>query len=295
MNKLVLIALCLAGTAALCVHQRAALDQMRQRTALLRPLLESLRKEQLALEVRHQDLQRALAGAQSRQKAPASETPSSPSALAEAVVPPDPAVGGGWPSGKSYFYLPKRVLASIGITGGLCQGNRLTDYTAVLFGITPAEREAVDAALDTLWNNFRALEIQGMEPTECPERFNWPVTNAVAYRIPALTNEMPALRAEFDAAVQSALGSTRAELLRPAFDEHFQENLNNLGASTRIVAFARNLENGYPVEMVFDETRKVGDAHLMDPLNVPRSPDAPTCYYARLLGIELPKPAEPEP
>ncbi len=148
---------------------------------------------------------------------------------AEQFIPPDPSIGGGWPGGTSYFYLPKRVLGSVGISSGLCQSNRLTDDTAVLFGVSPPEREAVDAALDTLWRNFRSLEIQKMTQVDVP---------------------------------------------------------------ARIIAFGKDPRTQFPRVMVVDENRRVWDTRLLNPLNVPTSSDDPVYYYARLLGIELPQPAD---
>jgi hypothetical protein len=66
----------------------------------------------------------------------------------------------------------------------------------------------------------------------------------------------------------------------------------SLGESTRITAFGKDSQSEFQRVMIADETRKVWETRLLNPLNAARSPDDPVYYYARLLGVELPQPVE---
>src|SRR5207249_3693477 len=176
-------------------------------------------------EERRSDLQRQLNASQDRRRAMQEGPAAAPARESGEIAPPDPARRGGWPAHAQYFYLPKKDLSSVGY--GLFQGNRMTDDAATLFGMTNAERQAVDAAYDDMWRRFRDVEIQGMEPVEKPKKWTHG-EKGISYRIPSLEKEARDLRSSFESSLQQTLGITRAQYLLEASREHISTKLDDL-------------------------------------------------------------------
>src|SRR5258708_5563172 len=66
-------------------------------------------------------------------------------AIPSSLVPPmDPAREGLWPANKPYCYLSKKHLETIGFVP-FAQEERLTSEAAILFGMSPVEKSAVNS------------------------------------------------------------------------------------------------------------------------------------------------------
>jgi len=200
-------------------------------------------------------------------------------------VPPDPARRGGWPANAQYFYLPKKDLASVAYR--LFAGNRLTDEASTLFGMTAAERQAVDAAYDDLWRRFRDVEIQGMEPVEKPRKWTHG-EQGISYRIPSLEKEARALRTSFESTLQQTLGSTRAQYLLEAAGEHISMKLDDLGADARIISFFEVHQPNGDAQMMYASLNERTGTGWARVIQEPLEEDSQAAYYARLFGVDVP-------
>lgn len=307
MNNLLITFATLLAAGVVLVEQHVSLARMRARNEQLATQADVLRARMARLDERSARLQRQLSEEQEvlnavRQQNPEVNPPSSP-----ALVPPDPACHGGWPTTTPYFYLPKKDLACVGYR--LLEGQRLTEVAATLFGMTPAERQAVDAAYADLYRKHRQLEIERMKPVEMPASrkelpqsspwryfspYLWEKASGyIAYNIPSLESQAGVLSNEFASAIEQALGKVRAGYLLPAADTCIARRmddtsrLNNLAWNARLVAFFQvpgphgrtNLVYAVANEGVNGWTRTI-----QSPVN----PDSQEAYYAQLFGVDLP-------
>jgi hypothetical protein len=95
------------------------------------------------------------------------------------------------------------------ITAPLPWTNRLSDDAAILFGMTPTDREAVDEAYHKLWETFHQLCLGTVERID-PEP-GWPIPVVSEYHIPRHTNEASAVLAELKPTFRPVLGTPRAD------------------------------------------------------------------------------------
>jgi hypothetical protein len=284
MSNLIIMIGVLAAAGAIFLNQRVSLANVHSANNQLASQSGVLRTRAGEWEQRQAVLQRQLAESEDRLRHLQEKQTARPSPNSEQIVPPDPARQGGWPANGLYFYLPKKDLGSVGYR--LLEGNRLTDDATLLFGMTAAEREAVDAAYDKMWRKFRELEIQRMEPAETPNKWTH-MQDSISYRIPSLETEARALRAEFEAGLQQTLGAARAKYLSEAADDFLSRNLDDLGQHARIISFGYiHQPNGEVQRMygILDEATRVGNARTFTELEA----DWPISYYARLFGIDVP-------
>jgi len=284
MSNLIIITGVLDAAGAIFLNQRGSLANVQSANKQLASQSAVLHTRAGEWEQRQAVLQRQLAKSEDRLRHLQEKQTAPPSPNSEQIVPPDPARQGGWPANGLYFYLPKKDLGSVGYR--LFDGNRLTDDATLLFGMTAAEREAVDAAYDQMWRRFRELEIQRMEPAETPKKWTH-MQDSISYRIPSVETEARALRAEFEAGLQQTLGATRAKYLSEAADDFLSRNLDDLGQHARIISFGYiHQPNGEVQRMygILDEATRVGNARTFTELEA----DWPISYYARLFGIDVP-------
>jgi len=284
MSNLIIIIGVLAAAGAIFLKQRVSLENIHRANQQLASQSGVLRARAAEWERQQAVLQRQLAASEDRLRQLQEKQKALPSPNTEPIIPPDPIRQGGWPAKALYFYLPKKDLGSVGYR--LFEGNRLTDDTTLLFGMTAAERESVDAAYDQMWRRFRELEIQRMEPAETPKKWTH-MQDSTSYRIPSLETEARALRAEFEARLQQSLGATRAKYLSEAADDFLARNLDDLGQHARIISFGYiHQPNGEVHRMygILDEATHVGNARSFTELEA----DWPISYYARLFGVDVP-------
>ncbi len=284
MSNLIIIIGVLAAAGAIFLKQRVSLENIQRANQQLASQSGVLRARAAEWERRQAVLQRQLAGCEDRLRQLQEKQTALPSPITGQIVPPDPTRQGGWPAKAPYFYLPKKDLGSVGYP--LFEGNRLTDDATLLFGMTPTEREMVDAAYDQMWRRFRQLEIQRMEPVETPKKWTH-MQDSISYRIPSLESEARALRADFESSLQQTLGATRAIYLLEAADDYLHRNLDDLGQHARIISFGYIHQPKGQVQRMYgilDEATGVGEARSFTELE----PDWPISYYARLFGIDVP-------
>jgi len=284
MNNLVLILAVLAATGAVVLKQTRSLaavrienHQLNRQRELLRTHLADLEKRQSSLEERTKAARQEVS--QLSEQAPGGNLPSE-----DPIVAPDPLRQGGWPQAVSYFYLPKRDLKSVGYS--VFEKDRLSDEAAALFGMSAAERESVDAAYNRLWQDFRALEIQSLEPVPQPDQWK-NMIESTSYRIPALDHEANELRNGFETVVNQALGPTRTVYLMEAVNGFLASKLDDLGQHARVISFGYwRQPSGQmsPMYGVIDETEGTADARGFKELDL----DWPITYYARLFGVNVP-------
>jgi RNA polymerase sigma factor (sigma-70 family) len=209
MNNLILILVVLAAAGAVVLNQTRSLAVIRIENHQLNNQRERLRTHLADLERRRGELEEHTRAARQEISRWSEQAPSVSRQNPDPIVAPDPLRQGGWPQGTSYFYLPKRDLKSVGYM--VFDRDRLSDEAAALFGMSAAEREAVDAAYNRLWQDFRALEIQSLEPVPPPDRWKTMV-ESISYRIQALDREAGELRTEYETAVNQILGPTRTPI-----------------------------------------------------------------------------------
>jgi hypothetical protein len=284
MSNLTIIIGVLAAAGAIFLNQRVSVANVHSANKQLASQSGVLHARAAGWEQRQAVLQRQLAQTEDRLRHLQEKQTALPSPNTEQILAPDTTRKGGWPANGLYFYLPKKDLGSVGYR--LLEGNRLTDDATLLFGMTAAEREAVDAAYDQMWRRFRELEIQRMEPAETPKKWTQ-MQDSISYRIPALESEARALRAGFESSLQQTLGATRAKYLSEAADDFLSRNLDDLGQHARIISFGFVHQPNGEVQRIYgilDEVTGVGNARTFTELEA----EWPISYYARLFGIDVP-------
>jgi hypothetical protein len=299
MNNLVIIILTFLTAGALFLrarglwaHAQATNRQLASQAAVLAAHADRLKARRLVLERQLAQRQTELQNARRQQRR--LPTP------VQTLVPPDPSRNGGWPDHQPYFYLPKKDLDSVGYK--LFENGRLTGDAATLFGMTAPEREAVDGAYDDLWHRFRQLEIDRMKPVEMPPQpdTNSPVwryvspfiwthlrPGTVAYHIPALGQDVDALRTGFADSLQRILGSARADYLAGAVNDYVARNLDDLGQNARTIAFIPFSQPNGQTDLVYCVVNEGIDGTTTS-LPRPLAPDSQAAYYAQLFGVDLP-------
>jgi len=143
--------LALVAGGLLFLRERIVFVEVRASTRQLQAQIGSLGEQLSRLEQSRSELERRLAAARDQART------SSHAEAQRVVMPPNPDRNGGWPADEPYFYLPKHDLPGVGlvafmtnapvlntITAPLPWTNRLSDDAAILFGMTPTDREAVD-------------------------------------------------------------------------------------------------------------------------------------------------------
>lgn len=203
------------------LRERIVFVEARASTRQLQTQIGSLGEELSRLERSRSELERHLTEARDQAR-----TSGQAEVQARAVVPPNPDRNGGWPTNEPYFYLPKHDLPSVGlvafmtntavvtsyianITAPIPWTNRLSDDAAIVFGMTPTERETVDEAYHELWEKFRHLGLGRVERID-PEP-GWQIPVVSEYHIPRLTNEVRAVLAELKRTLRPVLGTLRAD------------------------------------------------------------------------------------
>jgi hypothetical protein len=199
--------LVLAAGVTLFLRERIVFVEAHANTRQLQAQVGSLGEQLSRLEQSRSELERRLTEARDQAR-----TSGHAEAQARVVVPPNPDRNGGWPTNEPYFYLPKRDLPSVGLVAfekSLPWTNRLSDDAAILFGMTPTDREAVEEACHKSWETFRQLGLGRVERID-PEP-GWHIPVVSEYHVPRLTNEASAVLAELKPTFRAVLGTPRAD------------------------------------------------------------------------------------
>lgn len=187
--------LALAASGLLFLHERIAFVEVRASTRQLQAQIGSLDEQLSRLEQSRSELERRLAEARDQAR-----TSGQTEAQARLVVPPNPDRNGGWPANEPYFYLPKHDLPWVGLVAFMTNAareetprsfvisaplpwtNRLSNDAAILFGMTPTDREAVDEAYHKLWETFHQLCIDRVERIDPEPGWSIPVVSEYTFR-----------------------------------------------------------------------------------------------------------------
>ncbi len=219
----------------------------------------------------------------------ASRPKSASAAQGFVVTPPDPNHQGGWPANADYFYLPKNQLTNAGFR--LVAGGHLTEETARLFGMSAAERSAVDTALRDMTSQFRTAEASKMKTVDAPPEWGGPGFNfdsALVYQIPSLAAEADSARQALASQLDQTLGAGRSQALQQIADSYLRDQLDDLGSGDRTVAFLWELERdgSHSLWYGLSDARHGAGSFQRVPDKV--DPDSQIAYYAALFGVQLP-------
>lgn len=222
MNQILITGVIALAALAATLHQRhaaraaaAELARLQAEQETASSVLAELRGRSEAALRRQAELAIDLSGASAELRA------ASDAAL-RARPEPDPGTEGAWPSGKPYFYLPKRLLTDIGFSALSSDGTPTPEAIALL-GFTPSERDE----LRNVWADFtfELQELQVQSAVRMPDSDAVPDPDhpAVRFKLSSLTNHLPRLREQLDARLTEAIGTTRARLLRAPLEERLDE------------------------------------------------------------------------
>jgi hypothetical protein len=235
MNNFVLTLLLAAATALVWANrhwttlvQRSQVRALSHKVSACESALQAEQAASTALQQRLQELTRSTREVQIELTRASAEA-------RDLISSGDVASDGSWPAARDYFYLPKQYLGSLGYQVFRNDGT-LTDEAAQLFGLTPAEK----VQLTDLWRQLR-LELEHQQLDKA-QRLDPPQADSddhleVAFRLPALTNEVAQLKQQFTQDLQTQLGATRGKLI---WDKASGENLLSgypMGDEDRIITF----------------------------------------------------------
>lgn len=161
----------------------------------------------------------------------------------------NPQKEGFWPADKPYFYLLKERLRGLSYWPFNDGEGALSKQAVMLFGMTPQEESAANAAYFRTRVKIHALEKSAAMATNTPVRLEtWPGTKTT-FVIPAFPRESAdAINSEFKAALNEALGPERGSFLSKRIDEVFETGPYVL-TETRTLTLVRNGDKIQLVEM----------------------------------------------
>jgi hypothetical protein len=227
--------------------QQQSIDHLRQEIAQLSAQIIQTRSALDSDQARLAELKQRL---RQLHVHPLSSTPGV--AAADTSLLPDPESEGWWPTNKPYFYLHKDLLetvrlrdhaikqdqlpagtpkdAAYEIENRLFQDDHLNENMATLLGLTDAEKTAVEQTYTNLTQQVRALEAAAIQRVDPPQT---DASGAVFARIPSLKSEVAPLLREAHESLESAIGTTRTELMEKQAEIFFNEHGDGLRSAPR--------------------------------------------------------------
>ena len=194
----------------------------------------------------------------------------------------DPSVEGSWPTARPYFYLPKKYLAHIGYEAFTPQA-RVSDEAAVLFGMTPGERAAVDAAAASFMTEFLQLEASQAERLTPADGSTHSPHREISFRLRRLNEQLVPLRAEYENGLLAAVGASRAELLGARAAEQFEAHLNRFGFQPGILTFVMDTNPDGSTRYQIRAEPENGGVTLTTGIPSPDAADSALARYRHLL------------
>src|SRR5207247_10818166 len=137
------------------------------------------------------------------------------------------ALGLDWNSSSDYILVSKATLKNLSLDG--FRGNQLADAACGVLAITPEERAQVDAAFETVGEQF-ADWAKAHAEREGPSG-----ETLVRYTIPAGPEVAQSLTNTLFSAIRDALGQERSEVLQNFARNWLQVNVGCLGAVTNVL------------------------------------------------------------
>ncbi len=129
----------------------------------------------------------------------------------EQILHANRAEEGAWPSGRPYFYLPKKHVESMGYDT-LDDKGYLSAEAAALLGMSTAEKTAVNSQLQGFRESIQRLQLTHVEWLSSTDPEPDPNHRQIACRIPGMEKEFAELRSGLEASLQTCLGSERSRL-----------------------------------------------------------------------------------
>ena len=265
MNRLLVSALILGTAAAVWLGRQSNLRHQRMENRALLAEVESLRSSAAEEAQRTTALTEAVAQAKADRdrvratvRAEAVESPASSL--------PDPGKEGRFPAGKPYFYVAKQHLANFDLQ--LFEQDQLTPKAAVLFGLSDAERIAVNEAFESLCSRIAAVEAANVERLDSPGPVPLPgeTNRTIIARLPALRSELAPLAGEFEETVRGILGLKRAELFLGHARSFFESDLHGLGSVARRLVVSRWPDGSETLQIQYEQGDQLSSAATSWPL-----------------------------
>jgi hypothetical protein len=284
MNNLTLSCLALASAGVLWLGQHHAREDARSNQRTLHRELAATRmmvaettaavsNAQDLLAARRQELDWARAESAAALHSTQSVTP----------LAPDPTREGLWPKDKPYCYMSKQHLATIGFVP-FSEAAGLTSEAAILFGMSPAERSAVDRAYADFLDQTRQIHLAHAEPLPAKPGANTLDHREVSYRIPAMTNEFRALRAQLDANLRQTLGDSRAKVFLKRAESQLENAYGQFGNKGYTIKYVADRQSDGSVDHHLNFTQLDGQASNGYRIRFPLDPTSGLWKFRHLVG-----------
>ena len=197
------------------------------------------------------------------------ETPQEPAETDLANLTPQKE--GFWPADKPYFYVSKSRLQ--GMTYWLFDDDRLSKTTATLFGMTPEEERAANAAFANMQAQLHEIEIAHAVTTNAPAWVaTWPGDKQSLYIQPVSRETIDALDQEFKANLAQAIGPERGAILARRIDEETDHNAYGLTKGRTFTLIRQGdsvqLAESYGSGNTRNSSEQSSDGHDVIPLRV---------------------------
>jgi hypothetical protein len=161
-------------------------------------------------------------------------------AKAEDLSELNPQKEGFWPADKPYFYISKERLRGLSYWPFNDGDGTLSRQAVMLFGMTPQEENAANAAYSEARAKIHAHEKSAAIATNTPTHVATSPGTKTTYTIPAFPREAAdAINEEFKSALNEAIGPARGGLLGKRIDEVFEASSYAL-TKTRTLTLVRN-------------------------------------------------------
>ena len=283
MNNLILSCIALTSAGVLWLAQRNSLETAR---ANQRTLHQQMTAARLALA----EVAAVVSGAQDelslrRKELDRARSESGTTATPPAIpVPPDPAREGLWPKDKPYCYLSKQHLATIGFTPFSADDSGLTSEAATLFGMSAAERVAVDRAYIEFVEGIHELHLANAERLEIKGATNSETHREITFRIPTLTNDFRQLRGTFVASLEQTLGSSRADIFFKRAKSPLDDVYGQYGKDGYTIKYFADRKSDGTVnhQLHIEQLNRQGSYGYR--IHFPTDPASPLWKYRHLLG-----------
>ena len=198
-------------------------------------------------------------------------------------IPPDPASEGLWPKDKPYCYLSKQHLATIEFIP-FCEDGPLTSEAAILFGMSAAEKLAIDNATADFIERTHQLHIENAELIDVKPGTNTENHRETTYRVPMLTNEFRALRSAFDASTEQILGNSRASVFLKRGQKWLDEGYGQYENTGYTIKYSADRQPDGTVRHELDIKRLDGMAGQGLRVRFPIDPTSGMWKYRHLFG-----------
>ncbi len=205
----------------------------------------------------------------------------------EQILHANRAEEGAWPSGRPYFYLPKKHVESMGYNTLDDKGHLSAEATGLL-GMSTAEKTAVDSQLQGFRESIQRLQLTQVEWLPSTDSEAGPGHRQIACRIPGMEKEFAGLRSGLDASLQTCLGAERSGL----FLRHAQQELETICGQYGFKPFTATLSADREMDGTVTHTLRLeheeggGKTLYTYPVYFAEGPNSNLLPYRHLFGEE---------